>query len=308
MIYTVTLNPAVDYVMGLSALVPGQINRAERENIVFGGKGINVSVMLHTLGVESVALGFVAGFTGDAVENGLAAEGIQTNFQRVENGFSRINVKLHAGVETEINGSGPEIDADTYAAFLKTLSALTAADTLVLSGSVPRSLPKTVYAEIAVRAADSGARLVADAAGRLLLDTLSAEPFLIKPNRAELSELFDAPAETEAQTLALARKLQEKGAQNVLVSMAGDGALLLLKTGEAYRAPAAAGTVVNSVGAGDAMVGGFLAAVSRGKSFEEALALGTAAGGATAFSIGTAPFQKVMAIFEAVRAGVTRIG
>lgn len=304
LIYTVTLNPAVDYVVALDRLTPGKINRADAENVVFGGKGINVSLLLKALNTESVALGFIAGFTGEAIRAGIEEKGIPTDFVALDRGFTRINVKLHAGEETEINGSGPEIPADKLGLFFEKLNGITAADTLVLSGSVPRSLPGDVYARIARCAAETGARLVVDAAGELLLSTLAYRPFLVKPNRAELVALFQEPADTDADVLRLAEKLQVRGAQHVLVSMAGDGALLRTADGSVYKAPAAKGKVVNSVGAGDSMVGGFLAAYEKTGSFSEALAMGTAAGGATAFSVGIAGFQKIMAIYETVRSEV----
>lgn len=308
MIYTVTLNPAVDYVVSLDALAPGKINRAASEHVVFGGKGVNVSLMLHALNTPSIALGFTAGFTGEAIRAGVEAQGVRTDFVALESGFSRINVKLYAGEETEINGCGPEIPADKLELFLDKLRVLTPADTLVLSGSVPPSLPGDVYARIASIAAEKGAQLVVDAAGKLLLSTLPHRPFLIKPNREELSALFGAPADTDDDVQALAHRLQEEGAHHVLVSMAGDGALLCTASGESYRVAAAKGTVVNSVGAGDSMVGGFLAAFQKTGSLPEALALGAAAGGATAFSVGIAGFQKVMALYERLRTEVTRIG
>lgn len=308
MIYTVTLNPAIDYVVALDALVSGKINRAEKEAVVFGGKGINVSIMLHTLNTESTALGFIAGFTGEAIRTGVGAEGIHTSFITLQNGFSRINIKLHAGEETEINGNGPDIPAEKLDAFFSGLAVLTQEDTVVLSGSVPRSLPADVYARIASVTAAKGARLLVDAAGTLLSSTLSYKPFLVKPNREELCALFQTAAVTDSEVLELAKRLQAQGARNVLISMAGDGALLLTEEGESYRAPAAKGTVVNSVGAGDSMVGGFLAAYEKTGDFAKALAMGTAAGGATAFSVGIAGFQKVMAVHESVKSGVQRIG
>ena len=233
---------------------------------------------------------------------------MRCDFIALVSGISRLNVKLHAGEETEINGSGPEIPPEKLELFFAQLHALKETDTLVLSGSAPRSLPQNIYARIAQCAAEKCARLVVDASGALLTSTLPYHPFLVKPNREELSELFGEPADTDEAVLALAGKLQAQGAQNVLVSMAGDGALLRTAEGAVYRAPAAKGTVVNSVGAGDSMVGGFLAGYEKSGDFAEALALGTAAGGATAFSVGIAGFQKIMAIHESVRAGVQRIG
>ena len=246
MIYTITFNPAVDYVVTADTFRTGKTNRTKTENIVFGGKGVNVSLLLHALNTKSIALGFIAGFTGKALREGVEKEGITTDFIEVENGFTRINLKLHAEEETELNGSGPEISENELKNFFEKLGALTPQDTLVLSGSVPKSLPKDIYARIAKLAQTKGVRLIVDAAGDLLLSTLEFQPFLVKPNREELSEMFRAPADTEEQVTALAEGLKKRGAKNVLVSMAGDGALLYTETGEVYFAPAAKGTLINS--------------------------------------------------------------
>ncbi|MBP3705399.1 MAG: 1-phosphofructokinase, partial [Clostridia bacterium] len=303
-----TLNPAVDYVLSLDALSPGEINRTKTEAVVTGGKGINVSWLLKALGVESTALGFIAGFTGEAVRAGVQAQGISEDFVTLDSGFTRINVKIHAGEETEINGNGPEIPQEKLDVFFRKLENLSEQDTLVISGSVPRTLPADIYAQIAERAQARGVRLVVDAAGELLRSVLRYQPYLVKPNRDELAALFGEKPETDADVLALTEKLQALGARNVLVSMAGDGALLRTEGGKSYKAPAAKGTVVNSVGAGDSMVGGFLAALECGEGFKEALALGTAAGGATAFSVGIADKEKIMAVYETVKMGVEVLG
>ena len=308
MICTVTLNPAVDLVLALDGLSLGEVNRTNTENIVIGGKGINVSLLLKALGVESTALGFVAGFTGEAVRAGVEEKGVRADFVALDDGFTRINVKLRAECETEINGSGPMIPPEKLEQFFRQLETLQNGDTLVLSGSIPKSLPADIYAQIAAKTAGNGVRLVVDAAGELLRAVLPYRPFLIKPNRDELAALFGEKPETDADVLALAERLQKMGARNVLVSMAGDGALLRTEEGRCYKAPAAKGTVVNSVGAGDSMVGGFLAALARGEDFSGALALGTAAGGATAFSVGIADKEKIMAVYEAVKTGVECIG
>ena len=308
MICTVTLNPAVDLVLALDGLSLGEVNRTSTENIVIGGKGINVSLLLKALGVESTALGFVAGFTGEAVRAGVEEKGVRADFVTLDEGFTRINVKLHAVCETEINGSGPVIPPEKLEQFFRQLEALQNGDTLVLSGSIPKSLPVDIYAQIAAKTAGNGVRLVVDAAGELLRAVLPHRPFLIKPNRDELAALFGEKPETDADVLALAERLQKMGARNVLVSMAGDGALLRTEDGRCYKAPAAKGTVVNSVGAGDSMVGGFLAALARGEDLVGALALGTAAGGATAFSVGIADQEKIMAVYETVKTGVECIG
>ena len=303
MIYTITFNPAVDYVVTADTFRTGKTNRTKTENIVFGGKGVNVSLLLHALNTKSIALGFIAGFTGKALREGVEKEGITTDFIEVENGFTRINLKLHAEEETELNGSGPEISENELKNFFEKLGALTPQDTLVLSGSVPKSLPKDIYAQIAKLAQTKGVRLIVDAAGDLLLSTLEFQPFLVKPNREELSEMFRAPADTEEQVTALAEELKKCSAVRFVESLT----LLYTETGEVYFAPAAKGTLINSTGAGDSMVGGFLAEFTRSGDFAKALAMGTAAGGATAFSVGIAGFQKIMAVHESVKAGVQRV-
>lgn len=304
MIYTVTLNPAVDLVLSLDALNLGEVNRTKTEHVVIGGKGINVSLLLKALGVESTALGFTAGFTGELIRTGVENAGVRTDFIALDDGFTRINVKLHAQCETEINGSGPAISEEKLALFFEQLDALRSGDMLVVSGSVPKSLPGDIYAQIAERTAERGVLLVVDAAGELLRAVLPHRPFLIKPNRDELAAFFCEKPETDEAVLVLAKRLQGMGARHVLVSMAGDGALLCTEDGRCYKAPAAKGTVVNSVGAGDSMVGGFLAALERGEDLSGALALGTAAGGATAFSVGIADGEKIMTIYETVKTGV----
>ena len=286
MIYTVTFNPAIDYVIHADRFTPGTVNRSSREELYFGGKGINVSVILSRLGVQSVALGFIAGFTGDAIQNGLRDMGVTTDFVRLEQGISRINVKLKSGTETELNCTGPHIDAPALDALLSKLDVLTSSDTLVLAGSIPPSLPEDIYERILSRLADKGIRTAVDASGRLLLNVLKYRPFLIKPNHIELGELFGTELTDDAQIAEYARRLRDMGARNVLVSMAGDGALLIDEAGKAHRCGACSGTVKNSVGAGDSMLAGFLAGIDRG--CEYALKLGTAAGGATAFSDGLA--------------------
>ena len=308
MIYTVTLNPAVDLVLSLDALNPGEVNRTKTEHVVIGGKGINVSLLLKALGVESTALGFTAGFTGELIRTGVENAGVRTDFIELDDGFTRINVKLHAECETEINGSGPAIPEEKLVQFFAQLETLQRGDMLVVSGSVPKSLPADIYAQIAARVEKNGVRLVVDAAGDLLRAVLPYHPFLIKPNRDELAALFGEKPETDEAVLNLAKRLQDMGARHVLVSMAGDGALLRTEDGRCYKAKAAKGTVVNSVGAGDSMVGGFLAGLERGEDLPDALALGTAAGGATAFSVGIADREKILSVYETVKTGVECIG
>lgn len=286
MIYTVTFNPAIDLVMRTAQLKSGEVNRANGEEMMFGGKGINVSMVLRELGVESVALGFVAGFTGEAIERGVRSAGVKTDFIRLESGFSRINVKIKAGDETELNGSGPDISESALEKLLAQLDGLQDGDTLVLAGSVPPSMPADIYERILARLSGRGIRAAVDAQGELLRDVLKYRPYLIKPNDRELGELFGVEIESPAQARQYAERLQLQGARNVLVSMAEKGAVLLDEEGREHFCAACRGEVRNSVGAGDSMLAGFLAGAERG--FDEALRLGTAAGGATAFSDGLA--------------------
>ena len=268
MIYTVTFNPALDYVVFLDNLKLGDVNRSTRESIFYGGKGINVSTILNTLGLETTALGFVAGFTGKAIEDGLAAQGIHTDFIHLPEGNSRINVKVKHGDETEINGQGP-----------------------VLAGSIPNTLPEDIYEKILASLESKGIRVVVDATKDLLLNVLKYHPFLIKPNNHELGEMFGTVCKTDEDIVHYAKKLQEKGAVNVLISMAGDGAILITEDGQNIKMGTPKGKVVNSVGAGDSMVAGFITGYIRGGNYEEALKSGTAAGSATAFSEGLASLE-----------------
>ena len=300
MVYTVTFNPAIDYVVHTGEMKLGMTNRSEREEMYFGGKGINVSIVLRELGVDSKALGFTAGFTGEAIEKGLADMGIDTDFVRLENGNSRINVKIKSEEETELNGQGPDIDDDAVAALFEKLEALRDGDTLVLAGSIPSSLPSDIYERILAKLAGRDIRTVVDATKDLLLNVLKYKPFLIKPNDHELGEMFGVALSTDADIEKYARKLQEMGARNVLISMAGDGAMLIDENGEKHRCGVCKGTVKNSVGAGDSMVAGFTAGIQQGDQldYEYALKLGTAAGGATAFSDGLAQKEKIAELLE----------
>ena len=293
MIYTVTFNPAIDYVVWLDRLEPGSINRARQELIQFGGKGINVSVVLGNLGVDNRALGFLAGFTGQAVEQGLAQMGVQTDFIHLEAGVTRINVKIKGREETELNGRGPDISQAALGQLYAKLDGLAGPDILVLAGSIPASLPSDVYEQIMARLDGKGVRVVVDAEGELLSNVLRYRPFLIKPNNLELGGIFGRELHTQEEIRACAAALQERGARNVLVSMAGDGAILLDEQGGFHQIAAPQGTVRNSVGAGDSMVAGFLAGYLQSGSFEQALRMGAATGSATAFSDGLATRETV---------------
>lgn len=294
MIYTVTLNPSLDYAMTLSDLILGRTNRSTKEQITFGGKGINVSAILTELGEDNIALGFIAGFTGDALEDAVRQAGIQCDFIRLQEGMTRINVKLKGKTETEINASGPYIYPEALEAFLAKLDHISEGDTLVLAGSLPPSLPRDLYRQILARLEGKSVRFVVDATGEILLSTLHYRPFLIKPNLHELEEIAGHTLSDDAAIADAARTLQHKGAQNVLVSMGKDGALLLDEFGKIHRAQAISGPAVNTVGAGDSMVAGFL--VGCKVDYAYALRMGIAAGSATAHSANLATKEEILAL------------
>ncbi len=293
MIYTVTFNPALDYVIRMEKLDLGMVNRSSAEAIFYGGKGINVSTVLNNIGVESVALGFVAGFTGREIEEGVKELGVTTDFIHLPDGLSRINVKIKAEQETEINGQGPQIEMDQVETLFEKLQKLKEGDCLVLAGTIPSSLPSDIYEQIMERLQGKGIHIVVDATKDLLLNVLKYHPFLIKPNNHELGEMFHTVLKSTDEIVTYAKKLQEMGARNVLVSMAGDGAILVTETNEVHRIGVPKGTVVNSVGAGDSMVAGFIASYFKEHDYLKALKFGTATGSATAFSEGLATKEKV---------------
>ncbi len=299
MVYTVTFNPAIDYVVHIGDMKPGATNRSEREEMYFGGKGINVSVVLRELGIPSKALGFTAGFTGEAIEKGLADMGINTDFVHLEKGNSRINVKIKATEETELNGQGPYIDGNAVAELFDKLDELSEGDTLILAGSIPPSLPSDIYERILANLSEKRVKTIVDATKDLLLNVLKYRPFLIKPNNHELGEMFGTEILSDEDIEKYARKLQDMGAVNVLVSMAGDGAMLIDEYGKMHRCGVCRGKVKNSVGAGDSMVAGFTAGSLNG-DYEYALKLGTAAGGATAFSDGLATKEKIDELLKTI--------
>ena len=298
MIYTVTFNPALDYVVTVNHFTPGRVNRTIRENIFYGGKGINVSALLANLGYQSTALGFVAGFTGDEIERGVKKLGFQADFIKAEKGMSRINVKLKSDEESEINGMGPEITAGDVKVLFEKLSHLEQGDVLVLSGSIPACVDEDIYERVMEMLDGRGIRIVVDAEKDLLLNVLKYHPFLIKPNNHELGQMFGVTVATDEDIAAYAGKLREMGAVNVLVSMAKDGAILVAEDGSIYRQGVARGTVRNSVGAGDSMVAGFIAGYLETGDCRYALKLGTACGGATAFSDGIGTKQDIMELME----------
>ena len=299
MIYTVTFNPAIDYVVRLDApLEVGEVNRARGEDCVLGGKGVNVSGVLAELGCKSVALGFVAGETGAWLERGLAKQGIATDFIHLPEGMTRINVKIKAGQETELNGAGPNIPESAMQQLEAKLDVLQEGDILILAGSIPASLAQDTYERLLARLQGKGVRAVVDATRDLLVNVLKYRPFLVKPNNHELGEIVGRRLTTDAEIVAAAAVLQSKGARNVLVSMAGDGALLLDEKGCTHRIGCPKGQVINSVGAGDSMVAGFVAGYLQSGDYNAALRLGTACGSATAFSLGLAQKADIDALLK----------
>ena len=299
MIYTVTFNPAIDYIVRMSdKLLPGMTNRSDSEDCYFGGKGINVSTILKNLGLESTALGFTAGFTGKAIEESVRGKGIIADFIELEEGISRINVKIKGEAETEINAQGPKIPEEARKKLFDKVAALKDGDMIILAGSIPNSLPNDVYEKLIALVADKKVDVVVDATKDLLKNVLKYHPFLIKPNNHELGEMFGTVLKTDDEIEFYAKKLQELGARNVLISMAGDGAMLIAETGEKFRIGVPKGKVKNSVGAGDSMVAGFIAGYFKNRSYEEALKMGTAAGSATAFSDDLATGEAILELYK----------
>lgn len=284
MIFTVTFNPSLDYIVRVDEMRLGTINRANYEQLLPGGKGINVSIVLGNLGHPSRALGFSAGVTGAALEKLLADTGVDADLVHVKAGFTRINAKIKAVEETELNGQGPRIAPEDVDALFSKLDVLGQDDTLVISGSVPNTLPSDMYEQVMERLAGRGVRIVVDAERDLLARVLPYRPFLVKPNNHELGDIFGVTLKTRDEVVPYARRMQEMGAQNVLVSMAGEGGVLVAADGQVYQSPAAKGTVVNSVGAGDSCVAGFLAGLMETGSYQTAFRMGLAAGSASAFS------------------------
>lgn len=299
MIYTVTLNPSLDYVVDVDDFELGRTNRAVSERLYAGGKGINVSFVLKNLGFESTALGFSAGFTGEEIKKQIQERGITENLITVLNGQSRINIKLRGQQETEINGMGPDIEKEHIQQLLKKLSVLSPGDYLILAGSVPMKINDTIYYDILKTLDKKEIKAVVDTTGDLLLNVLKYHPFLIKPNIHELSELFSTEIKTKEEVVQYGLKLQDMGAQNVIVSMAGDGAVFICENGEIYKSEAPKGVVKNSVGAGDSMVAGFLAGFCETKDFAKAFKMGVCTGSASAFSEDLATKEQVRQVMDA---------
>lgn len=305
MIYTVTFNPSLDYVVQVGDFKQNAVNRVSSEHVYAGGKGNNVAVLLSRLGLKSRALGFRAGFTGTAMEQMLGQYGCDTDFIPLDEGMTRINVKVKSREEFEINGQGPAIPEEKIGMLYEKLEAMESGDVLVLSGSIPNTLPGDMYELIMKRLDAKGVRICVDAEKELLLRVLKYRPFLVKPNNHELGEMFGTVLHTDGQILEYAKKLQKMGAANVLVSMAGDGAILAAENGETWKMLPPQGTVVNSVGAGDSMVAGFLAGFLQSGSYEYALKLGTAAGSATAFTSWLAQREEIDALLGQMNAQQT---
>lgn len=298
MIYTVTCNPSLDYIVTVKDFEPGRTNRTESERILPGGKGINVSIMLRNLGIESTALGFTAGFTGAQIQSRIEQMGIRTEFIEAAEGFSRINLKIKNMEGTEINGRGPQIGEEKFQKLMGLLRKLGSGDYLVLAGSIPSSLPDTMYRDIIRELKPRGVRVIVDAEKDLLTNVLEYQPFLIKPNNHELGEIFGTTLMTREEAVPYARELRRRGAENVLVSMAGEGAVLAAADGKVYSAPAPRGTLINGVGAGDSMVAGFLAGWMEKKDCRHAFLMGLAAGSASAFSEDLATGEKVREVYR----------
>jgi len=300
MIYTVTFNPSLDYIVSVDDFKLGLTNRTSSELILPGGKGTNVSTVLKNLGFESTALGFVAGFTGNEIVKRLNDMGIKSDFISIENGISRINLKLKSIDGTEINGAGPDISEEKVNKLMDKLNQLKEGDVLVLAGSIPSSMSVNIYRDIMADLKDRGVMIVVDATKDLLLNVLEYHPFLIKPNNHELGEIFDVKLTTREEVIPYGRKLQEKGARNVLVSMAGEGAVLIAEDGQVFDAPAPKGKLINGVGAGDSMVAGFVAGWIEKQDYEYAFHMGVASGSASAFSENLATKEEIINVYNQV--------
>ena len=300
MIYTVTFNPSLDYIVSVDDFKLGLTNRTSSELLLPGGKGINVSTILTNLGIESTALGFVAGFTGDEIIRKVEEIGVRSDFIRIGDGISRINVKLKSIDGTEIIGMGPDISREKTEELMEKLDVLDEGDVLVLAGSIPVSMPDDIYSRILERLEGKGVTFIVDATGELLMKVLKYQPFLIKPNNHELGDIFKVNLETREEVVPYGRKLQAMGAKNVLISMAGEGAVLVAEDGSVYDAPAPEGVLVNAVGAGDSMVAGFTAGWMEKKDYRHAFYMGVAAGSASAFSEYLATKNEIMSLYQKI--------
>ena len=298
MIFTVTFNPSLDYVVGLDAFCEGEVNRSRWEQLYPGGKGINVSMVLKNLEIANIALGFIGGFTGKEIQRRIKDFGCYTDFVKIKSGNSRINVKIKADKESEINGQGPNISKKELSELFKKLEAVKKGDILVLVGSIPAALPEDTYENIMKQLENRGVKIVVDATGELLLRVVKYQPFLIKPNNHELGEMFGVVLNEREEIVFYAKRLQEMGAQNVLVSMAGEGAILIDENGQVHEMKPPKGIVKNSVGAGDSMVAGFIAGYLKSQDLREAFRMSVVAGSASAFSETLATKAEVVKLFD----------
>ena len=301
MIYTVTFNPSLDYIVTVDDFKLGLTNRTTSELMLPGGKGINVSIVLSNLGIENTALYFAAGFVGDEITRKVKESGILADAITIEEGCSRINLKLKSIDGTEINGMGPVISPEKLEILMNKLEALKEGDTLILAGSIPASMPGTIYSDIMDRLKGRGIQIVVDATKDLLLNVLQYNPFLIKPNNHELGEIFEVELKTRESVIPYAKKLQERGAQNVLISMAGEGGVLVAADGNVFMSEAPKGKLVNGVGAGDSMVAGFITGYMENGNYEHAFKMGLSAGSASAFSEFLATREEVLSVYESIK-------
>lgn len=308
MIYTITFNPALDYTVQVEKFEIGKINRTKSENILAGGKGLNVSIILKRLGIENTALSFIAGFTGKELERKIRQYNIKTEFIETNRGYTRINVKISSleknsliqESETALNGNGPEITEDDIEKLLQKIQNINSNDIVILSGNIPKCINENIYEIICKELDGNNVKFVVDASQKLLMNCLKYKPFFIKPNKEELEETFNTKIETKEEIIIYAKKLQEKGAQNVLISLGGDGAILLTEKNEVYYSNTPKGQVINTVGAGDSMVAGFVAGYLKKKDYKEALKLGIASGSATAFSAGLAMNEEINGLLKQI--------
>ena len=308
MIYTITFNPALDYTVQVEEFEIGKINRTKSENILAGGKGLNVSIILKRLGIENTALSFIAGFTGKELQRKIKQYNIKTDFIEINNGYTRINVKISSlkknsliqERETALNGNGPEITQEDIDELLEKIKKINSEDIVILSGNVPKCINEDIYEIICKELNEKNVKFVVDASQKLLMNCLKYKPFFIKPNKDELEETFNTKIKTKKEIIIYAKKLQEKGAQNVLISLGGDGAILLTEKNEVYYSNTPKGQVINTVGAGDSMVAGFVAGYLKKKDYKEALKLGIASGSATAFSAGLAMNEEINGLLKQI--------
>ena len=300
MIYTITFNPALDYISKVENFEKGKINRTQSEKILPGGKGLNVSTVLKNLGIESTTLGFVAGFTGEELQRRIEEKGIKTDFIKVKKGITRINVKISSNEETALNGNGPEITNDDIQELLEKVEKIKKEDIVILAGNVPKGINNNIYEIICVILERNGVTFIVDATQELLINVLKYKPFLIKPNKEELEETFKIKMQTKEDIITYAKKLQLMGAQNVLISLGGEGAILVTTEDKVYFSKAPKGTVLNTVGAGDSMVAGFIAGYLQNESYEQAFKMGIATGSASAFSMDLATKEEVEMLLKEI--------